>query len=79
MSLLSLVSGLVGLARGLVGWLDDRQKIEAGKAQALKDTLDETLELVDYAERVDRSTDSLSRDARERVRRAIRRKAGSDE
>jgi energy-coupling factor transporter ATP-binding protein EcfA2 len=60
-----------------MGWLQDRQMIDAGEAKAMKESLDETLELVEYASRVDRDTSSLSPDARQRVRDALRDLRGS--
>lgn len=73
MGWLSLISGLVKLAGKLAGWLDDRQKIESGKARAVRDALNETLEIIEYAKRVDVDTADLSPDARRRVRDAIKR------
>ena len=76
---LSVVNALVKLAHGVVGWLDRRRLMQAGEARAAREALSETLEIVSYAKRVDRDTANLSRDARERLRRAIRRDLGSDE
>lgn len=73
MGWVSLISGLVKLAGKLAGWLDDRQKIESGRARAMRDALNEALEVIEYAKRVDVDTADLSSGARKRVRDAIRR------
>jgi hypothetical protein len=74
---LAVLRGILGLARGIMGWLQDQQMLDAGEAKAIRESLDETLELVEYASRVDRDTGSLSPDARERVRNALRDIRGS--
>ena len=70
---LALVKGLVQLAHGIVGWLDDKQKMDAARAAALHEALGETVELVSYAKRVDMDTADLSFRARQRVRDALKR------
>jgi hypothetical protein len=70
---LSLVTGALRFARGLVNYLQQNQMIDTAKAAALKEATDEALELAQYASKVDQSTDRLSGPARERVRNVLRR------
>jgi hypothetical protein len=74
---LAVLRGILKLASGIAGWLQDRQLIEAGEAKAMKEALDEAHELAEYASRVDRDTSDLSPDARKRVRDALRDIRGS--
>jgi ABC-type cobalamin transport system ATPase subunit len=74
---LAVLKALLGLASGIAGWLQDRQLLEAGKAKAMKEALDEAQELAKYADRVDRDTSDLSPGARQRVRDALRDLRGS--
>ncbi len=69
----SLLAGLVQVANGIVGYLDRRGRLTMHKKAALFEVLGETQEVIEYARSVDVDTADLSRDARERVRDAIRR------
>jgi ABC-type Mn2+/Zn2+ transport system ATPase subunit len=70
---LTLVKGALQVVGGLLDYLNRKQLMDAGAAKAAKEATDEAMELVEYAQRVDRDTGSLSAGARKRMRDAIRR------
>lgn len=69
----AILKGALKVVGGLIDHLNRKQLMDAGAAKAAKETVDETLELVEYAQKVDRDTSGLSPAARERMRDAIRR------
>jgi len=75
--MLSVVSTLVQLALAIVSFLDQRQRLDAGKALAVKEALEESQELVSYAKKVDIDTRNLSPRALDRVRSALIRTGAS--
>lgn len=72
-SVLSIVSALVGVAELVLRRLNRAEVENNGRVKQAHEQLKVTMELLEYARKVDKSWNSLSPAARRRVRKAAKR------